>query len=118
MNLSVQQVKEQDTEKERTRKINDTAINLDNRIKALKLKVDELEELYNDIESAGVSSSNTIALGVNGINNVLTKYSNISPSGLIESMLTETLTGIDIPTTMSFGLGDAGHGRIVFIRNV
>lgn len=104
MNLSVQQVKEQDTEKERTRKINDTAINLDNRIKALKLKVDELEELYNAIDETVVPQSTSSTM----LSNIGVKIVNLDP---VNTTIDET-TWVDGDSILI--LCDASSGSFSF----
>jgi hypothetical protein len=104
MNLSVQQVKEQDTEKERTRKINDTAINLDNRIKALKLKVDELEELYYAIDETVVPQSTSSTM----LSNIGVKIVNLDP---VNTTIDET-TWVDGDSILI--LCDASSGSFSF----
>jgi len=60
MKQSVQQTREQDTPKERSRKINDLAINFDNRINALAFKIGALEENYNSIDEGAVSAKTVL----------------------------------------------------------
>ena len=104
MNQSVQQVREQDTPKDRARKINDIAINFDNRINALRAKLKDVEIELNTTDD----SFSNIKIGSNiPTHDILSQlHKDTTPNACV---MGDLITGQGVtPTWQRLALGAVG----------
>lgn len=105
MNQSVQQVREQDTPKDRARKINDLAINFDNRINALRAKLEAVEIELDTADDSFSSVKNGSLIPTHNILSPLHK--DTTPNACVRGDLI-TGQGV-IPTWQRLALGAPGE---------